>query len=87
MQSVLAPLIGPTVCVPPSLVGRTAVVTGMSSQPLCVDAGTHACPIPPLYPLTSSQSLPWTPCSSQVVPSVSDTKSPELSRRLVLASS
>lgn len=28
MQSVLAPLIGPKVCVPPSLVGRTAIVTG-----------------------------------------------------------
>lgn len=28
MQSVLAPLIGPKVCVPPSLAGHTAVVTG-----------------------------------------------------------
>jgi hypothetical protein len=28
MQSVLAPLIGPKVCVPPSLKGRTALVTG-----------------------------------------------------------
>jgi hypothetical protein len=28
MQSALAPLIGPKVCVPPSLVGRTAFVTG-----------------------------------------------------------
>ncbi|CDZ96711.1 short-chain dehydrogenase [Phaffia rhodozyma] len=28
MQSVLAPLIGPTVQIPPSLVGRTAIVTG-----------------------------------------------------------
>lgn len=28
MQSVLAPLIGPKVCVPPSLLGRVALVTG-----------------------------------------------------------
>lgn len=28
MQSVLAPLVGPKVCVPPSLSGRVAIVTG-----------------------------------------------------------